>query len=110
MTFCAEQPIPVSEDALLLFTTYLAQQHLSYAAIQVYLLAVKYNQIIAGKSLPLVTPQLNYVLKHSAAIINYSKDRLPITFPIMACIHAALSKHPSSYRDVMPAVSLMLDF
>jgi len=106
MTLCRDLPVavPVSEDTLLFFATYLAQQHLSNATIQVYLSVVKYNQIIAGKSLPLITPRLNYVLKgirQSAAIINHPKDTLSIKFPIMSRLHAALSKHPSSYRDDM---------
>jgi len=92
MTFCAEiyqQPVPVSKDTLLFFVTYLAQQNLSYATIQVYLLAVKYIQIIVGKSLPLVTPRINYALKstqRSVPITNHLKDRLPITFTTMTCL------------------------
>jgi len=105
--FCAEinqWPVPVTEDSLLFFATYLAQQHLSYAIIQVYLSAVKHNQTTAGKSLPSLTPRLNYVLKgiqRSATIINQPRDRLLITFPIMARLHATFSKHPNSNKDVM---------
>ena len=91
MIFCTETnqlPVPVCEDTLLFFATYLAQLHLSYATIQVYLSAVRYNQIIAGKLFPSVTLQLNCVLKgirRSSAITYQPKDRLPIMFPIMAC-------------------------
>ena len=107
ITFCTEtnhQPVPICEDKLLLFATYLAQQHLLYPTIQVYLSAVRHSQIITGKSLPLATPRLSYVLKgirRSSAITYQTRERLPITFPIMARLHAVFSKHPGNYRDVM---------
>ena len=66
ITFCTEtnhRPVPVCEEKLLLFATYLAQRHLSCPTIQVYLSAVRHSQIITGKSLPLATPRLSYVLK-----------------------------------------------
>ena len=55
--------MPVCEDTLTLFVTYLAQQNLSYATIQVYLSAVRYSGITTAKSATLRTPRLNYVLK-----------------------------------------------
>ena len=107
ITFCTEtnlQPVPVCEDTLLFFATYLAQQHLSYPTIQVYLSAVRHSQIIAGKSLPLATPRLSYVLKgirRSSVITYQTRERLPITFPIMERLHAVFAKHPGNYRDIM---------
>ena len=107
ITFCTDtnlQPVPVNEDTLLLFATYLAQQHLSYPTVQVYLSAVRHNLIIAGKSLPIATPRLSYVLKgirRSSSITNHTRERLPITFPIMARLHAIFSRHPGNYRDIM---------
>ena len=47
-TFCSQtklQPVPATEDTLVLFITHVAQQNLSYGTIQVYLLAVRYNHI-----------------------------------------------------------------
>ena len=64
--FCSEMnrpPMPVCEDTLVLFVTYLAQQNLSYATIQVYLSAVRYSWITTTKSATEQTPRLNYVLK-----------------------------------------------
>ena len=64
--FCSEMnrpPIPVCEDTLVLFVTYLAQQSLSYATIQVYLSAVRYSGITTTKFATVQTPRLNYVLK-----------------------------------------------
>ena len=89
ITFCREtnhRPVPVCEDTLLFFATYLAQERLSYPTIQVYLSAVRHSQVIAGKLLPIATPRLDYVLKgirRSKATNCQSKERLPITFPIM---------------------------
>jgi len=60
--FCSEaslQLTPVSEDTLMLFTTYLAEQNLSYPTIRVYLSAVRYNCTTTRESLPLATPRLN---------------------------------------------------
>ena len=106
ITFCMEtnlQPIQVNEDTLPLFATYLAQQHLLYPTVQDYLSAVWHSLIIAGKPLPIATPELSYVLKgiwRSSAIINQTRKRLPITFPIMALLHSVFSKYSGNYRDV----------
>jgi len=65
-TFCnyASVPFtPLSEDTLMLFATYLAQQDLSYATIQVYLSAVMYGCTTAGDPIPAITPRLRYILK-----------------------------------------------
>ena len=72
--------------------------------IQVYLSAVRHSQIITGRSLPSVTPRLSYVLKgirRSSALTYTPRERLPITFPIMARLHAVLLKNTNNYRDVM---------
>ena len=106
-TFCMDtyhQLHPICEDTLLLFVTYLAQQHLSYPTIQVYLSAVRHNQITTGKSWPTAAPRLNYVLKgirKSSAITNQPKERLPITFPIMTRLHAVFSRTSGDFTDIM---------
>ena len=106
-TFCMDtyhKLAPVSEDTLLLFATYLAQQHLSYATILVYMSAVKHSHITMGKSLPTVTPRLNYVLKgirRSSAITYQPRERLPITFPIMARLHTVFTRNPGDFTGVM---------
>ena len=82
----------------------MAQERLSYPTIQVYLSAVRHSQVIAGKPLPIATPRLDYVLKgirRSKATTCQSKERLPITFPIMIRLHTVFSKHSGNYRDVM---------
>ena len=96
------RPVPVCEDTLFFFATYLAQQHISYPTIQVYLSAVRHNQVIASKPLPKITPRLDYVLKgirRSKAITCHSKERLTITFPIITCL--VFSKNPGNYRDAV---------
>ena len=107
ITFCMEtnlKPVPLNEYTLLLFATYLAQQHLLYPIVQVYLSTVRHSLIIVGKSLPIATPWLRYILKgirRSSAITNHIRERLPITFLIMAHLNFVFSKHPGNYRDIM---------
>jgi len=96
--------VSVREDTLLLFVTYLAQQHISYDTIQVYLSAVKHNLVTAGISLPERTPRLTYVLKgiqRSLAIAQQPQERLPITFPIMERLHSIFSNNLGDSRDGM---------
>jgi len=65
---------------LLLFVTYLAQQHLSHPMIQVYLSAVRHTQITTGKSWPTEAQTLNHVLKgvrQSSAITYQPRERFP---------------------------------
>ena len=106
-TFCREinqPPIPVRKDTLLLFVTYLAQQNLSYATIQVYLSAVRYCHITTSESTTLRTPRLNYVLKgirKTCSMNHQPREREPITFQIMERLHTVLSKHPGNYKDIM---------
>jgi len=60
--------------------------------------------LIAGKSSSERTPRLTYVLKgirKSLAIAQQPKERLPITFPIMARLHSIFSMNPGDFRDVM---------
>ena len=107
ISFCSEtslQLTPASEDTLMLFTTYLAEQNLSYPTIRVYLSAVRYNCTTTRESLPLKTPRLNYILKgicKSHAMTYQPKERLPITFPIMMRLHQIFTNNSSNYGDVM---------
>ena len=106
-TFCMDtyhQLQPICEDTLLLFVTYLAQQHLSYPTIQVYLSAVRHNQLTTDKSWPTAAPRLHYVLKgirRSYATTYQPRERLPITFPIMIGLQAVFSQTPGKFRDIM---------
>ena len=96
--------MPVCEDTLMLFVTYLAQQHLSYTTIQLYLSAVRYSGIITAKSTTLRTPRLNYVLKgiHKECAVNHQpRERQPITFPIMERLHMVLLQHSGNYNNIM---------
>ena len=96
--------MPVCEDTLMLFVTYLAQQHLSYTTIQVYLSAVRYSGITTAKSTTLKTPRLNYVLKgirKECAVNHQPRERQPITFPIMEHFHMVLSQYSGNYNYIM---------
>ena len=109
-TFCSQtnqQAVPASEETLLLFATYLAQQGLSYSTIQVYLSGVRYSHIATGeysKAVIQTTPRISQVLKgirKSQATIQQHRERQPITFPIMECLQAVLTKHIGSFNNKM---------
>ena len=96
--------MPVCKDTLMLFVTCLAQQNFSYATIQVYHSAVRYSGITTAKSTTLRTPRLNYALKgirRECAENHQPRERQPITFPIMKCLHMVLSQHPGNYNNIM---------
>ena len=96
--------MPVCEDTLMLFVTYLAQQNPSYATIQVYLSAVRYSGITTAKYTTLRTPRLNYVLKgicRECAANHQPREQQPITFPIMERLHMVLLQHPGNYNNIM---------
>ena len=109
-TFCSQtkqQAVPASEETLLLFATYLAQQGLSYSTIQVYLSGVRYAHIAAGeysKTIIQTTPRISQVLKgirKSQATTQLRTERQPITFPIMKRLHTVLTKHTGSLNSKM---------
>ena len=82
-TFCSQtkqQAVPASKETLLLFATYLAQQGLSYSIIQVYLSAVRYAHIAAGK--------------YSKTIIQTT----PLNQPGFKKDLQITSYHPTTYR------------
>jgi len=107
INFCSEaslQLTPVSENTLMLFATYLAEQNLSYPTIRVYLSAIRYNCTTTRESLPLTKPRLNYILKgirKSHAMIYQPREQLPITFSIMIRLHQTFTNSSGNYGDVM---------
>ena len=109
-TFCSQtklQPVPATEDTLILFVTHLAQQNLSYGTIQVYLSAVRYYHIANQEysiSTTSTTPRMTQVLKgirKSQALVQTRRDRQPITFPIMQRLQSVFVKYPSTYFNTM---------
>ena len=109
-TFCSQtklQPVPATENTLLLFITHLTQQKLSYATIQVYLSAVRYYHIANQEysiSTTSMTPRMTQVLKgirKSQALVQTRRDRQPITFPIMQRLQSVFVNYPSSYFNAM---------
>jgi len=102
--FCSEATLQltlVSEDTLMLFTTYLAEQKLSYPTIRVYLSAVRYNCTTLRESLPLTTPYILKGIRKSQAMTYQPRERLPITFPIMILLHQAFTNNSNNYWYVM---------
>ena len=65
---------------------------------------MRYSSITSAKTTALRTPRLNYILEGicKKSAVNYQpRDRRPITFPIMECLHMALSQHPGNYNYTM---------
>jgi len=99
--------IPTLERTLLLFTTYLATQGLSYATIRVYLSAVRHAHVQEGchhffdsQFTPRVSLLLKGIRKESAKT-DSSRIRLPITKKIMQQIRNLLTLQPATYQSTM---------
>lgn len=107
MEFCnlaSRSCLPTSEDTLLLFVSYLAQQGLSHTSIKVYLSAVRLLHISAGlhdQFTQQTTPRLELVLKGIQKESAPKRSRLPITLDIMEKIKEALLLHPKQPDNIM---------
>jgi len=86
--FCTEaniNPLPVSEQHLCFFVSFLAKQGLKHQTIECYLSAIRHLQISNGLKDPFLgelMPKLDYVLrgikKHQAEQSSDDRTRLPI--------------------------------
>ena len=99
--------VPLTEDTLILFATYLATINISRTTIKVYLAAVRHMHVSAGlfsffgKQL---TPRLQVTLKgiqKKQAITQPPQSRLPITLQIMGNTKTLLAKQTASNFNIM---------
>ena len=89
LKFCLERgfnPIPLNEQGVSFYVSYLASQGLKHSSIKVYLSAIRYMQIASGMSDPFANvswPRLDYVMKgikkSQAEKGVKTRPRLPIT-------------------------------
>ena len=109
-SFCTQarrKAIPTSENTLLLFATYLADQNLSSSTIQVYLSAVRNAHVAKGhynQFKSQLTPRLYQVIKgiqKTQCVTKSPKTRQPITFKILEGVRSVLLKHPCTQDDLM---------
>ena len=119
LTFCSEiqkSPLPTSEDTLLMFVSYLAQQGLSHTSIKVYLSAVHNLHVQGGlheEFAKQLSPRLELVLKGiklEKAKTAPPPTRLPITVNIMGKIKAVLLQHPTEYNNILLWAACCLAF
>ena len=109
--FCTEaniNPLPVSEQHLCFFVSFLAKQGLKHQTIECYLSAIRHLQISNGLKDPFLgelMPKLDYVLrgikKHQAEQSSDDRTRLPIT-PTL------LSKMREVWEDARPGMDITM--
>ena len=120
--FCVKcnvvNPVPVTEQLLCSFVSFLADEGLTPQTGKSYLAAVRNMQISLGLPDPRESPSLP-VLKRVQASISHvrmlnkgsaSRIRLPVTIDILDCIHQALmdSSHPE--KGVIWAIACLAFF
>ena len=102
--FCSQlnlQPLPASEDTLILYVTHLAQTR-AHSTIRTYLAGVRHMHVISGLGNPLDNKlKLNLVLKGINRVkLRPSYPRLPVTPPILCAIKRSLEAQPG-FENIM---------
>ena len=108
--FCQQlnvRPIPTSERVLLMFMSHLAKEGIDHTTIKVYLAAIHYLHISVGMHQTYnqqLSPYLELVIKGIKKEQLHGKpqrQRLPITFSIMASMYTVLAHSPNDYHSIM---------
>ena len=99
-----QSPLPISEQNLCRFAATLSKS-VSWKTIRTYLSSLRFFQIQAGFPDPSLSSflRLTYVMKGIRKLTpkHQSKQRLPITMPILLALHKVWSNPPVSYDHVM---------
>ena len=111
LSFCLPlnlQPLPASEDTLILFATHLAQTR-AHSTIKTYLVGVRHLHVIHGLNNPLEDKlRLQQVLRGIHRVKPNKKcPRLPVTPFIMSAIKQSLDRHPSFDATMLWAACCM---
>ena len=95
LQFCnlyQQNPIPASENTLMLYVAYLYYQHLTYSTVQVYLSAVRSLHIFHGYGNPLDNKLLlKQTVKAVHVIRGDCTQKLPITLEILQKMYRIVS-------------------
>ena len=108
--------MPTTETTLILFSTYLATERITFATIKICLAAIRNTHVSAGLHSHFyqqLSPRLQLVLKgikKTQAITQPAKTRLPITLDIMKNIKSLLFRQPKSYLNIMIWAACCLSF
>ena len=100
-------PLPVSENLLCHYASYLADSGLAHTSIKAYLSAVRHLQISHGLHDPRIgdMPRLSQVMRgiksHQAKVGRQPKPRLPITPSILHKIRKVWDRDPQDYDHIM---------
>ena len=85
--------LPLQEDTLVLFVTYLAARGLQVSSIRIYLSALKYYSIVKSHPFSFLNMErLYYTLRgiKRSSNVGYRQPRLPITLQHLIIIHTRL--------------------
>ena len=117
LLFCMQSgttPLPVTEEGLLHFTAFVANQGLKHTTIKGYLSAIRHLQVCSGNGdpgmgdMPRLALALRGVKKEQAS--QPKRARLPITPAILQEIRQVWSKEPSKWDYVMLWAACCLGF
>ena len=95
--FCQEfklVALPVVENTLIYYVSYLHERGLKGTSIQVYLSAIKSLHLHCGLPYPMFTPRLNLALRGAKVLSSPPLRKLPITFSLLCKLINNMSYHP----------------
>lgn len=110
LAFCNKAitpPLPLSENVLCFYVSFLADEGLAHATIKSYLSACRHLHISYGYPEPHIgdMPRLAQIMKgiksSQAKQGRQPKPRLPITPPILIQIKTLLEKQPNNFNNIM---------
>lgn len=99
-------PLPLNEDSLLKYVSYLSLQKLSHSTIRVYYSGIKSYAIVMGFGLPNTSHRLNMAFRSLEINCVNATKKLPITLQILEQILPSIVN--SNYNDVMLWASMTL--
>jgi hypothetical protein len=100
-------PLPVSEDTLLLYVSFLFEEGLSGSSIKVYLSAVRSLHIFAGKQYPTDLLRVRMAIKGAVRETPAPNRKLPITYTILSKI---MQKVKSRFNGLVLCAAMSLAF
>lgn len=109
-------PIPTTEDILLTFVSYLAQDGISHATIKVYLSAIRSLHISKGLHevySAQLTPRVEQVLKgikKEDALKHSKQARLPVTLDILTRLKPIMLHYPGGHDGILLWAACCLAF
>jgi hypothetical protein len=106
LNFCSQyslSPMPVSEDVLLLYISFLFEQGLTASTIRVYLAAIRSLHIFSNEVYPTHLFRVKLALKGASRNTPAPNRKLPITYQILKqlLVHSAVRSDRTLLESVM---------